>query len=83
VIFVDIRRRWRFSTGSTGPNRIEIVHATPRLERDAWTWLGRHDERSYSFVDATSFSLTRHLRIRDAFAFDGDFAAAGFVGLRP
>ena len=33
--------------------------------------------------DATSFVLMRRLGIRDALAFDGDFAAAGFVELRP
>ena len=53
------------------------------LEDEAWTWLARHDERPYSFVDATSFALMRKLRIREALAFDGDFAAAGFVELRP
>jgi uncharacterized protein len=35
-----------------------------------------------SFVDATSFVLMRSLRIREALAFDGAFAAAGFVELR-
>jgi predicted nucleic acid-binding protein len=39
--------------------------------------LRSRDERGYSFVDATSFSLTRHLRIHAAFSFEGDFAAAG------
>lgn len=53
-----------------------------RLEQDAWRWLRRRDEREYSFVDATSFALMRHLRIREALAFDGDFAAAGFVEVR-
>jgi len=52
------------------------------LERDAWGWLRRHDEREYSFVDATSFAVMHHFRIREAFAFDGEFAAAGFVELR-
>jgi predicted nucleic acid-binding protein len=53
------------------------------LEEEAWNWLRVHDERPYSFVDATSFALMRKLRIREALAFDGDFAAAGFVELRP
>lgn len=50
---------------------------------EAWRWLARHDERSYSFVDATSFVLMRRLRIREALAFGGDFVAAGFVEARP
>ena len=52
------------------------------LADEAWSWLRRHDERPYSFVDATSFALMRKLRITDALAFDGDFAAAGFNELR-
>ena len=71
---------------------LEMVEDTPRLdvafvgellEREALDWLRRRDEREYSFVDATSFALMRSLGIREALAFDGDFAAAGFVELRP
>jgi len=62
--------------------RLEIVTVTPEIERQALAWLRRHDERRYSFVDATSFLLMRSLRIRDALAFDGDFTAAGFTELR-
>lgn len=54
-----------------------------QLEGEAWAWLRVHDERPYSFVDATSFALMRRLRITDALAFDGDFASAGFNELRP
>ena len=61
--------------------RIERIDAA--LEAESWEWLRTHDERPYSFVDATSFALMRKLRIREALAFDGDFAAAGFVELRP
>jgi uncharacterized protein len=70
---------------------IDRLERTPRLqwhvidiqlEREAWTWLRRRDERAYSFVDATSFALMRSLRIREALVFDADFAAAGFVELR-
>jgi predicted nucleic acid-binding protein len=59
-----------------------IHHVDERLETEAWNWLRRRDEREYSFVDATSFAIMRRLRIREALAFDGDFAAAGFVELR-
>jgi predicted nucleic acid-binding protein len=61
--------------------RIERV--TLEVEEEAWSWLRVHDERPCSFVDATSFALMRRLRIREALAFDSDFAAAGFVEHRP
>lgn len=62
---------------------IRVERVDEAIEDEAWTWLRVHDERPYSFVDATSFALMRKLRIREALAFDGDFAAAGFVELRP
>jgi predicted nucleic acid-binding protein len=62
---------------------IRIERVEPDLEDEAWSWLHTHDERPYSFVDATSFALMRRLRMREALAFDGDFSAAGFVELRP
>jgi predicted nucleic acid-binding protein len=62
--------------------RAEVVHVDPELEHRALAWLHKHDEREYSFVDATSFALMRSMRIRDALAFDGDFTAAGFRELR-
>lgn len=37
---------------------------------------------SNPFVDATSFAVMRAAKIREALAFDGDFAAAGFIELR-
>ena len=62
---------------------VEVVYLDAATEADAWRWLRRHDEREYSFVDATSFALMRRRRIREALAFDGDFNAAGFVEVRP
>jgi predicted nucleic acid-binding protein len=52
------------------------------MEDAALAWLRRHDERRYSFVDATSFALMRSMKIKDALAFDADFSAAGFRELR-
>jgi predicted nucleic acid-binding protein len=63
--------------------RLRIVHVDDDLEDRAWWWLRKHDEREYSFVDATSFALMRSMKIKDALAFDGDFSAAGFRELRP
>lgn len=63
--------------------RLSLEFVSRGLEEQALRWLRRHDEREYSFVDATSFALMRSLRIKEALAFDGDFAAAGFVELRP
>jgi len=84
-----LRRR---SSHRAAAGFLDRVHALPRMEalfvddeieKDAWRWLRRHDERPYSFVDATSFALMRRHRIREALAFDGDFSAAGFVEVRP
>jgi predicted nucleic acid-binding protein len=62
--------------------RLQVASVSVKLEDDALRWLRRHDEREYSFVDATSFALMRSMGIREAFAFDGDFSAAGFHELR-
>lgn len=61
----------------------EVVRIPEELEDEALRWLRQHDEREYSFVDATSFAYMRARGIQDALAFDGDFAAAGFTELRP
>jgi uncharacterized protein len=63
--------------------RVEVFRISEELEDEALNWLRRHDEREYSFVDATSFAFMRARRIEEALAFDGDFAAAGFTELRP
>lgn len=66
-----------------GEAELTIHAVTPAQESKAWVWLRRHDERVYSFVDATSFQVMRDRRLREALAFDGDFSAAGFIELRP
>ncbi len=66
-----------------GSRRIQVAWIDQDIERTAIRWLRRHDEREFSFVDATSFAFMRANRIHNALAFDGDFEAAGFVELRP
>lgn len=87
---------WTFLRRRAGHPRalrwLETVRSLPGLgivavsegeEVEAWEWLARRHERSYSFVDATSFAVMRARRLREALTFDGDFAAAGFVELSP
>ena len=63
--------------------KLKLHAVTGEQESRAWEWLRRHDEREYSFVDAASFEVMRARRLREALAFDNDFAAAGFIELRP
>ena len=67
----------------TSAERLVVHRVAEDQEAAAWEWLRRHDEREYSFVDATSFRVMRDRRLREALAFDQDFAAAGFVEVRP
>lgn len=57
---------------------LRIVFVGADIEDDAIRWLRRHDERPYSFVDATSFLVMRDLKITDVLTFDSDFTAVGF-----
>jgi predicted nucleic acid-binding protein len=76
-------RAKEFFDAVTRVANLSIRHADEDLVAEAWRWLRRHDERPYSFVDATSFAMMRRLRMREALAFGGDFAAAGFIEVRP
>lgn len=62
---------------------VGVSDVSEQMEAEALLWLRQHDEREYSFVDATSFAFMRAKGIKEALAFDGDFAAAGFTELRP
>lgn len=73
----------RFVDRVESSRRLTVIRVGEPEVAEAWRWLRRHDERTYSFVDAASFAVMRRRRIREAFAFDGDFAAAGFVEVRP
>jgi uncharacterized protein len=63
--------------------RVTMLPLPSETDATALRWLRQRDDREYSYVDATSFIAMRARRIGEALAFDGDFAAAGFVELRP
>ena len=62
--------------------RVVLSYVDEASEAEALRWLRRHDEREYSFVDATSFAVMRRRRLTEALAFDDEFQAAGFVEVR-
>jgi len=50
------------------------------LEREAVTrWLVRFSDQDFSLIDAVSFEVMRRNRVTHAFAFDRQFAIAGFT----
>lgn len=82
------RKRWHgraveFLDALASHGHVKIDFTPQEIEEEALHWLRKHDEREYSFVDATSFAFMRARGIEEALAFDGNFAAAGFAELRP
>jgi uncharacterized protein len=53
---------------------IEPVHHEEGVEL-----MASHADKEWSLTDCTSFVIMRALGVRDAFAFDRDFAQAGFI----
>lgn len=83
-----LRRRYghrvavRFLDGLDRTQRARVERVGEKEEADAERWLRRHDERPYSWVDATSFALMRALRIKRALTFDQDYEVAGHAIVR-
>ena len=51
----------------------QFHHSTTDDERAALVYLGRHQDKAYSFVDCVSFVVMDRLGIQEAFTVDGDF----------
>jgi predicted nucleic acid-binding protein len=63
----------RFRAGEA----IELVRLDADVERDAWEILERHDDKRWSYVDATSFALIERDGGGEAFCFDAHFGQRG------
>lgn len=74
---IEWGRRFRAGTA------IELVRLEPEVEEEAWEILERHDDKRWSFVDATSFALLERHGGEEAFAFDAHFAQRGLRVLPP
>lgn len=72
----DVALAWKDSLAQvTG---LRILTVTPADLEEAWPYFQRRDLHKLSAVDATSFVLMSHEKIRTAFTFDHHFAMAGF-----
>jgi uncharacterized protein len=58
---------------------IELVRVDESVEEDAWSILESHSDKTWSYVDATSFALIQRERSTEAFAFDRHFAQRGLT----
>ena len=56
---------------------IDLVYLDRTTEQRAWEILERHDDKRWSYVDATSFALIERDGASEAFAFDAHFAQRG------
>lgn len=56
---------------------IELVRIDEPTEKRAWSILEAHDDKTWSYVDATSFALMEQEGSSEAFAFDRDFVQRG------
>lgn len=58
-------------------NTMPVERVTPEDERRAEEILLGHDDKAYSYVDATCFAVMERLDVEVAFAFDDDFEQYG------
>jgi predicted nucleic acid-binding protein len=63
----------RFRAGGA----IDLVNLDRPTEEKAWEILERHDDKRWSYVDATSFALIERDGGEEAFAFDAHFTQRG------
>lgn len=68
---IEWGRRFRAS------GAIDLVRVEDDVEGEAWEILERHGDKSWSYVDATSFALIEREGNGEAFAFDAHFGQRG------
>ena len=81
LLYLRGRREARVAVAALLEDPVHEWHpVSPALEREAVTrWLARFSDQDFSLIDAVSFEVMRRNRVTHAFAFDRQFAIAGFT----
>lgn len=58
---------------------IRLVDISSQDRETAWEYFKKHQDKTYSFTDCTSFCIMKRLGIQQAFTFDKHFVQAGFT----
>lgn len=74
-----IREAIAFGEKVQASRQMKIVTVERALEKKAWEIFKRYSDHPFSYTDCTSFALMKQKKIREAFAFDGDFRIFGFL----
>lgn len=65
--------------GFRSTTAIELIRVDEAMEDATWSLLERHNDKRWSYVDASSFVVMEQLGIREAFTFDAHFAQRGLT----
>ena len=72
----DVALTWKEAVHK--PGVVKILPCELRDVEQSWAYFRRAGLHKLSAVDATSFAIMKHARIRLAYTFDHHFAVAGF-----
>lgn len=64
-----------------GSHRLQVFSITTEIELQAFEWLERFADQTFSMTDATSFAVMETRKLTTAFTFDRHFTIAGFQQL--
>lgn len=59
--------------------RLQLEWVTPAIHNEAWKIFEEYRDQDFSFVDCTSFVISKQKNVKEAFAFDDHFRTMGFI----
>jgi len=76
---IGLRDTITFGEALMSSDLFTIVQVDASVQKLAWEWFKKYQDKTFSFTDCTSFTVMTSLSIREAFTFDKHFAQAGFI----